>query len=177
MTDWVEWYGGDCPVDGDTIVEIRYYGIATGTAKGPAGQFIWGYGSARRIAKYRIIEDKKEMKTFGELTRDEQIELVIACYVDKEKIQVLGTTGRWIIVDYPRFESHCKYRIKPKPASINWDHVHESFVKLCCLKPSRCWYLYDTTASMALLANYFASFKPGDESITVYRPGHGKEGK
>ena len=50
---WIEWHGGDCPVDGETMVEVR---LRIGwTEKVTAANAFWGHGDERGdIVAYRI---------------------------------------------------------------------------------------------------------------------------
>ena len=58
--EWIEWHGGRCPVDGDTMVEImtrRNNAIQTGSAY----NWDWGINSVASpgdIIKYRVIRSK-----------------------------------------------------------------------------------------------------------------------
>lgn len=56
-TDWIEWQGGECPVDPETRVDVRrtygdqYYGLLACDAGG------WGWrGSRRDIIAYRVVQ-------------------------------------------------------------------------------------------------------------------------
>lgn len=55
MTEWTDWPGGECPVDGDAVVEVRYRaGIAE---RGGASEFRWSHwldGSGDIVA-YRVL--------------------------------------------------------------------------------------------------------------------------
>lgn len=58
MTDWIEWSGGGRPVDGSTLVEVRFAGIG-GEKVGWADQFLrdqwWGRGKHDDIVAYRVV--------------------------------------------------------------------------------------------------------------------------
>ena len=51
--DWIEWKGGECPVDEDTLVEVRYAKQPV-TAKGVR---LDGHIRAGRLAWYHDGED------------------------------------------------------------------------------------------------------------------------
>ena len=110
------------------------------------------------------------MKKFGELSRKEQEALVVACCVDKKDVEKLSGSY-WYHIRNPAFDPDNIYRVKPEPASINWAHVDERFVKLEWALDT--WWLADSSeVGFRRVADIFSSFKPGDKSITVYRPGH-----
>ena len=51
---WIEWKGGECPVDGDCEVSIRFRGWG-GSARGKAKRWSWGYsGCGSDITSYRL---------------------------------------------------------------------------------------------------------------------------
>lgn len=54
MSDWIEWKGGECPVDGDTMVEVLY---RDGEALEDCAEcFGWcNNGDADDIVAYRIL--------------------------------------------------------------------------------------------------------------------------
>lgn len=58
MTDWIEWSGGDRPVDGSTMVEVRFAGLG-GENVGWADQFSqdqWrGRAKHDDIVAYRVV--------------------------------------------------------------------------------------------------------------------------
>lgn len=64
------------------------------------------------------------MKTFGELTREEKIELVTA-WIDGAEIEVFNSG--WVQLSEPSWYKEATYRIKQTKPSINWDHVHEDY--------------------------------------------------
>lgn len=57
MADWIEWHGGDCPVDPETRVQIEFCGGGTRTRK--AKDCTWerlrkdGFLHGYDIARYR----------------------------------------------------------------------------------------------------------------------------
>ena len=169
MSDWIEWVGGECPVDGDTIVEVKLKDGRVGVDE--AGKLAWSLtNTPRDIFKYRIIKEQSKMEKFGDLTKEEQVELVVACYVEKKDVEKLSGSY-WYYIRNPAFDPDDIYRVKPEPASINWAHVDERFVKLEWALDT--WWLADSSeVGFRRVADIFSSFKPGDKSITVYRPGH-----
>ncbi len=63
---WVEWNGGECPVDPRTVVDVQYDDMETEVAI--AGTLAWGHkGVARnnlpRIVRYTVISECKDSKT------------------------------------------------------------------------------------------------------------------
>lgn len=68
---WIDWAGGECPVDGETLVEVKY---RNGTIKNPepAKFYIWtnGYGSCSTtdadIIAYRLHQTQEVTKSGDE---------------------------------------------------------------------------------------------------------------
>ena len=61
---WIEWHGGECPVDGDTLVDVKY-GDLSKKPLSPADSLLWDHTvqSGQNIIAYRVIEqDKPEHK-------------------------------------------------------------------------------------------------------------------
>lgn len=59
MTDWIEHTGDTCPVDPETVVEVRYKGHPT-NGLGEARVFLWrGPESQWNVTHYRIIAPAK----------------------------------------------------------------------------------------------------------------------
>ena len=58
MTE-IEWNGGECPVDGDVVVEVELRGL--GKYIGQAKYYHWG-ATEPRITRYRVVEAKEETK-------------------------------------------------------------------------------------------------------------------
>jgi len=52
---WIDWEGGDCPVDGDQMVEVKTDSCSGTSSIGRACGFIWD-AELVKIIKYRIIE-------------------------------------------------------------------------------------------------------------------------
>ncbi len=59
---WLPWYGGECPVDGLTVVEVRYDNITSATGINCAQGLKWGENY--HIGAYRVI---KEADPYAEL--------------------------------------------------------------------------------------------------------------
>ncbi|MAF05937.1 MULTISPECIES: hypothetical protein [unclassified Herbaspirillum] len=61
MSEWIEWKGGECPVDGETIVQVGFRdGIEM---QGERADF-WDWSHARRrsfadIVAYRVVKEKE----------------------------------------------------------------------------------------------------------------------
>ena len=55
---WIEWHGGDCPVDGGQMVEIKPNNLCD-KLKNIAGNFYWGRrnGFPYEIIAYRVIKN------------------------------------------------------------------------------------------------------------------------
>lgn len=56
---WIAWHGGECPVDGDTMVEVKMY--AGSIRKTTASKLYWGWYNAdeayvSNIIAYRIVQ-------------------------------------------------------------------------------------------------------------------------
>lgn len=129
------------------------------------------------------------MRTFGELSREEQLALFSAWLDGKEIEAKLILSASWAPIESPHWSPTLVYRIAPpkvvKP-SINWDHVQIGFNYL--FKTSGNGDFYVSTIrprtdgvshfyfGSAARASGFASFKPGencpwDQSL-VCRPGY-----
>lgn len=55
------WNGGECPVDGDWLVEVRFRGVSVG-AKECADDLFWAHdGSSSDIIAYRIISEPVQL--------------------------------------------------------------------------------------------------------------------
>ena len=54
---WIDWHGGECPVDSDTIVEVKYRNPSPLHFNNDrAGDFTWSQdGNAGDIIAYRIV--------------------------------------------------------------------------------------------------------------------------
>jgi len=65
MTDWITHSGGPCPVDGDTVVEVRFGIDGDEVDEGQAGCWMWEHIPATtsldcHITAYRIVETPDE---------------------------------------------------------------------------------------------------------------------
>ncbi len=62
MSEWIEWNGGDCPVDRETVVEVRYRNLPD--LKDPPREAIhWRWiqwGKDDDIIAYRVVNDKQD---------------------------------------------------------------------------------------------------------------------
>lgn len=58
---WIEWHGGDCPVDSDAIVEVRFRNPSRNKFNNDrAGDFYWAHtGSNADIIAYRLQQPTK----------------------------------------------------------------------------------------------------------------------
>lgn len=121
------------------------------------------------------------MKTFGELTKQEKLDLFEA-WLDGGTIQ-FNKVGDWQNTDFPYWLPEMYYRVKPTKPSINWDHVSNNLNYLirdnnthvvCQNEPTfdgRTWKGY----SYYIPASAYKSFKPGTckpEDSLVIRPGY-----
>jgi hypothetical protein len=60
MSDWIEWNGGECPVDSQTMVEIRFRS-SDDIYKALAGDYYWGpLADGAPITAYRIAEPEQD---------------------------------------------------------------------------------------------------------------------
>lgn len=62
---WIEWKGGDCPVDSEVNIEVRYSGACSYPHWIPQGskakEFTWSHGwGLSDITAYRIVQEPKE---------------------------------------------------------------------------------------------------------------------
>ena len=69
------------------------------------------------------IKNEDIMKTYGEMTTEEQTELVVAAYVKRLPVEI-QTAGHWIIHPYPIFQDHRYYRVAKTMPSVDWSQVH-----------------------------------------------------
>lgn len=121
------------------------------------------------------------MKTFGELTREEKIQLFTAWVDGSELESKFSEKDEWTQNDSPSWSLKVRYRIKPTKPSINWDHVHSDYNWLATDKDGNSFL---SPQKPQLTENYwmsafrksakiFASFKPGTcawEESPVERP-------
>ena len=64
-------------------------------------------------------------KTFGELTTEEQTELVVAAYVKILPVESAPYVGGvWALDEFPAFLDHYYYRIAKTMPSVDWSQVH-----------------------------------------------------
>lgn len=58
--DWVNWNGGECPVDDDARVEIILGDKDPATAAGLAGHYTWSHAGIKHldahITAYRVVQ-------------------------------------------------------------------------------------------------------------------------
>lgn len=61
---WIDWHGGECPVDSDAIVEVKFRKpCPLHFSNDRAGDFVWSHhGSNGDIIAYRLV-DKNELET------------------------------------------------------------------------------------------------------------------
>lgn len=123
------------------------------------------------------------MKTFGELTREEQLKL-FSDWLDGKEIQRFFQ-GQWVNCEYSiSWSRPFIYRSIEKPDFIYWDHVNEDFKYMARDKDGKA-YLYkeepyisgnfwqSRTSSVKLKADYFSSYKDNGrywEHSLVIRP-------
>lgn len=56
---WIEWAGGDCPVDGNADVEIKFRDGCLGGMIRKAGGYYWGRSNAEYesdVVAYRVVK-------------------------------------------------------------------------------------------------------------------------
>lgn len=74
--------------------------------------------------------EQNEYKRFGQLSREEKLELM-AAWIDGKDIEFYRKSPHeWIGCEDPLWESVVAYRIKPEPVempSIDWSHVHPDY--------------------------------------------------
>lgn len=53
---WIEWHGGECPVPGDWMVDVRFRDLGAYSQPIPAGKLHWGHykNDLRDITHYRV---------------------------------------------------------------------------------------------------------------------------
>lgn len=63
---WIDWHGGECPVDSDAIVEVKFQWHDQHQYNNDrAGDFVWSHhGSNGDIIAYRLV-NKHELETAG----------------------------------------------------------------------------------------------------------------
>ena len=58
--EFIDWQGGECPVDSETVVEVKFTGGGKTTAGRPAGVFNWQRRNiGGDIIAYRVVEPPK----------------------------------------------------------------------------------------------------------------------
>lgn len=83
------------------------------------------------------------MKPFGQLSREEKLELMTA-WVDGKQMEVNFGGDRWLEVD-PMWTAGASYRVAPPPpikATIPWEHIKPEY-KWAAMGQSGYWYFYD----------------------------------
>jgi hypothetical protein len=58
---WIEWGGGECPVDAEVVVSVKYRGDKWAHQEGEAAKFDWrhrGWCADTDIIAYRIIPER-----------------------------------------------------------------------------------------------------------------------
>ena len=189
--DWIDWNGGECPVDGDLLVEIVFrYGNSIDQFSN-ASNFYWLHsGYPGDIIAYKIIEEEKEMekeyKKFGEMSEEERKDLVYASVVLCRPVESTCNPGNeWNPIVSATWSDTTYYRIAETRPEIDWDHVHHDFnylaeddagsPQLFPYEPKRfCdqWNLAGLGSEV--LAITHASYKPGTcdwKDSLIKRPG------
>ena len=60
MSDWIEWNGGECPVDGETMVAVNFR-LGTSDTNIKAHSLYWGHGiRGGDIVTYRIVKEEAQ---------------------------------------------------------------------------------------------------------------------
>lgn len=99
---------------------------------------------------------------------------LIDAYKAGAKIEFLNEITSWHDAITPTWSKDVKYRIKPvppKPASINWDHVHPNYDMIEYYRGTGIWHLSSTTKNIQKTkASGHASFVAGESYETIYRP-------
>lgn len=68
---WIDWHGGECPVDGDTIVEVRFSSGELGSGVARADSYIWRHDlDDVNIAAYRPHRDLNSNSNDDRLEQD-----------------------------------------------------------------------------------------------------------
>ena len=60
MSEWIEWEGGECPVPGETLVEIKARGGGDVRVVDVAGVFDWSF-----VVAYRVVRPAEEPVSRG----------------------------------------------------------------------------------------------------------------
>ena len=71
--EWIEWHGGDCPVDSDAIVEVKFrWHDQHQYNNDRAGDFYWSHtGSNADIIAYRLKQPTKSEQAFDDVAGDD----------------------------------------------------------------------------------------------------------
>lgn len=78
MTDWIEWRGGECPVDAGAIVEVWFRNGALNPSC-CAGEWAWKWtGSSSDIVAYHVLSAKPEVTSPNDHYRQGEIECIDA---------------------------------------------------------------------------------------------------
>ena len=110
------------------------------------------------------------MKTFGEMSREEKLEL-LAAWVDGKKVEYLSSYSGWQTCEKPTWEVAVSFRVKSVVQdSINWSHVREDFKYMARDEDGRVFlykalpYRSETVWSFLgyQAAGIFSSYKRGD---------------
>lgn len=82
------------------------------------------------------------MKPFGQLSREEKLELLTA-WLDGKQMQVDSGDGRWLNVE-PAWGAGSNYRVAPPlpiKATIPWEHIKPEY-KWAAMDECGYWYCY-----------------------------------
>lgn len=106
----------------------------------------------------KLTPAEQTYKTFGEMTRDEQIELVTAFYVDGEVFESRGLDGNWNT--YTRASIHGRYYYRlanqPKPKQgATIEFTHDELVKY-----KNMMYAEDTCHQLRAIINMHLAGEP-----------------
>lgn len=72
INGWIEWHGGDCPVDSDAIVEVKFRNQSRNKFNNDrAGDFYWSHhGFGGDIIAYRLTRDANDRANDDTIERD-----------------------------------------------------------------------------------------------------------
>lgn len=66
---WIKWYGGECPVPPETMVEVKLRNRVLGQ-EGRAGRYFWKHdGEDDDIVEYRIVTGQADLQAAEKLLR------------------------------------------------------------------------------------------------------------
>ena len=106
MSEWIEWNGGECPVPGDTRVDIMTRNGDVSSGGLTAKSWFWNHdGDSSDIIAYRIVEQSPAPTDAPKTLRDEYCMAILTGMIANEYYN--GATPKEIIKDAFDWADQC----------------------------------------------------------------------